>query len=77
MTMSSGQFLARPRIAESGLARRRHVDLCRTASGLCPEAVAPTSTALASRPPDLPVSVCEGARNASGIPSSRFPHPAG
>ena len=77
MPMSSGQFLARPRIAESGLARRWHVDLCRTASGLCPEAVAPTSTALASRPPDLAISVCEGARHASGIRSSRFPYPAG
>ena len=75
--MSSGEFLARARIAESGLARRWHVDLCRTASGLCPEAVALTSTALASRPPDLATSVCEGARNAFGIRSSRFPHPAG
>ena len=75
--MSSGEFLARARIAESGLARRWHVDLCRTASGLCPEAVAPTSTALASRPSDLPRSVCEGAGNASGTRSSRFPHQAG
>ena len=74
---SSGEFLARSRIAESGLARRWHVDLCRTASGLCPEAVAPMSTALASRPPDLPVSACEGAPIASGIRSSRFPYPAG
>jgi hypothetical protein len=75
--MSLGEFLARPRIAESGLARRWHVNLCRAASGLCPEAVAPRPTALASRPPDLPVSVCEGARNAFGIRSSRVPHPAG
>jgi hypothetical protein len=75
--MSSDEFLARPRIAESGLARRWHVDLCRTASGLCPEAVAPASTALASRPSDLPLSVCEGAVSASGIRNSRFPHPAG
>ena len=77
MTMSSDEFLARTRIAESGPARRWHVDLCRTASGLCPEAAAPTSTAPASHPPDLPLSVCEGACDAFGIRSSRCPHPAG